>query len=459
MKTMNKSFWFLTVAIFSILMLPLLFQKGMFLDGVTYAAISNNMANGIGSFWNPLYTSTYEFWGHPPMAFGLESILFTIFGNEFYVEKLYSVLMSLLSAYGIVLCWKLFKPQSFSWIPVILWLITPVVFWSYQNNMLENTMTVFCLFSTYFTLKSFREQQVINSLLASVFLYGAILSKGIVALFPVSIPFIYFLIFGKKYLLKSAIATSLLILFPMLFFIITFSLFPDSKQFISNYLNVQVVASLKEKTDVTTDNRFSIVLFLLSNLIPALILTIILFIRSRRKNGKLDISKESLLFLLMGFSASLPIMLSVKQREFYLVPSIPYFALFLGLFLIPLIEKKSFSAKISKLINYLSVSIICFSIFFSISKFGHITRNEEKLKDAYDISTYINHGETIAVDETFKTDYLFYAQLARNGNISLVTNKPSNFLLLNKGVKLNKGNFKKTDLELNSFDLYQKTLD
>lgn len=53
----------------ALLLIPTLVQDGMFLDGITYSAISRNMANGIGSFWHPHYTETLypHFNEHPPL--------------------------------------------------------------------------------------------------------------------------------------------------------------------------------------------------------------------------------------------------------------------------------------------------------------------------------------------------------------------------------------------------------
>ena len=35
-----------------------LLTRGMFMDGLIYTSVADNMANGIGSFWHPTYTAT-----------------------------------------------------------------------------------------------------------------------------------------------------------------------------------------------------------------------------------------------------------------------------------------------------------------------------------------------------------------------------------------------------------------
>lgn len=80
---------FFITGIFFILICPNFLTEGMFMDGLMYSAISKNLANGIGTFWNPYLSETLfpEFHEHPPLAFGIQSIFYNLFGESFYVEK------------------------------------------------------------------------------------------------------------------------------------------------------------------------------------------------------------------------------------------------------------------------------------------------------------------------------------------------------------------------------------
>ena len=162
----HKVVWLFTAAVLVGLLVPSLVQEGMFLDGVSYACIAKNMAKGMGGFAQPYYTATlypvcYE---QPPFALWLQSLFFRGFGDHFWVERLHTFCMAILTAVGISLNWRLFLKVTHSqvvspisnmaWLPVLFWVTSPIVFWSYQNNMLECTMTVFVLFSVYFAAKS-----------------------------------------------------------------------------------------------------------------------------------------------------------------------------------------------------------------------------------------------------------------------------------------------------------------
>ena len=149
-----------TLAIFIGLIIPLLVQDGMFMDGVLYTAVAKNQAEGFGSFWYPIFADTWNkhgvhtFHEHPPLVFGIQSLFFKIFGTSIYVERFYSLLSAIITAWLIHINWKaLFQNQKhlikFSWLPILFWIIIPICFWSFQNNMQENTMGIFTLCLLY----------------------------------------------------------------------------------------------------------------------------------------------------------------------------------------------------------------------------------------------------------------------------------------------------------------------
>ena len=140
----TKIYLMLPIMLFvGLLILPLV-QEGMFFDGVTYSAISKNMANGYGSFWNPHYTKVLysNFHEHPPLVFIIQSFFFRLLGDGFYTERLFCLLMALLTVFGIVKCWALLSDdaemKSYYWLPILFWLLVPMVSWSYKNNLLES---------------------------------------------------------------------------------------------------------------------------------------------------------------------------------------------------------------------------------------------------------------------------------------------------------------------------------
>ena len=76
--------WMFSSALFILLVLMPLMRQGMFLDGVTYAAIAKNLSLNHGSIWQPFYSETCfpVFYEHPPLAIYLESLFFRVLGQQ-----------------------------------------------------------------------------------------------------------------------------------------------------------------------------------------------------------------------------------------------------------------------------------------------------------------------------------------------------------------------------------------
>ncbi len=119
------------------------------------------MALGIGDVWHPVFLAT-DYSGYheqPTLGFLLESFFFRIFGDHFWVEKLFSAATGLITAGLIAAVWRrLVRGREglaeCDWLPVALWVILPGWGWMYGNNMLENTLGLFAVAAVYALLRA-----------------------------------------------------------------------------------------------------------------------------------------------------------------------------------------------------------------------------------------------------------------------------------------------------------------
>ncbi len=195
--------WYAVLVCGCILLLPRLFAWGMFLDGITYATISRNLSIGLGTWWQPYYTATLypQFYEQPPLGLIVQSLFFKLAGDHFLVEKAYCLMVVLISAWLVVLCWQQLSHlmnqcamQRLAWLPVLIWVLVPKWAWAYSNNILENTMTVFCLLAFLGILRALRTQRlsvhIVWSVFAGLALTCAALTKGPPGLFPFIAPIV-----------------------------------------------------------------------------------------------------------------------------------------------------------------------------------------------------------------------------------------------------------------------------
>ena len=464
-------FFLFTIAVFAALLLPVLVQQGMFLDGVTYSAISHNLANGLGQNWNPHYTDTLypEFHEHPALFFIIESGWFRIFGHSIWIERVFSLSMAVIHCWGIVLCWRLFMTdkrfRSYFFLPILLWIATPIVFWSFQNNMLENLLSCFTLFAVYFISRGLLSSKYIFSALGSIFILFGVLTKGPVGLFPLALPILFIVAFGQFKDKKLWLHAILFIAFTCILFIAVFTLYPEVAQNIEAYLQQQLLPALSNKREVTTHHRWSILGQLLLELtLPVIVCLVIIIFRRVRKTVALPLfRKEIFFFLLVGISASLPLMVTLKQRPFYLVPAIVYFSFVFALYLLPFLQEFVERISLISIRRWRNFSLVLLLAVgsFSAYNFGRYSRDREMLEDIDIIRKSVPANSVIGSSSSLWESWGLVAYLNRLGGYSLDQSTQPTYFLSEKNNPPD-SNFlsiyRKLPIEMKGYVLWEKSL-
>lgn len=380
--------WLFTLSFILITFLPRSVDDTMFMDGVTYAAIARNMSEGIGSFWQPFFG--HSFWlpydngpffsGHPPLQFGLQAILFRIFGDTPAVENGYNLLILTGYMLLIVKIWqKMLDPASpfraFGWLPVLCWYTVGIVYYSIPNNFLDSTMGLFCLASCYFQLVYLKEVPVqkhraLWPLLAGICIVLAFLTKGPVGLYPLAFAAIY-TVSIPTYGLSKAFPPIAIMLGVIALGIMGILAYAPAREFMATYFNGQVVQALlqkREKAGTGWAAHFTLVSELLRNLLPHLIACTLLYGLSFGFKWRISrdkaISENVLLTALVAASGIVPMLVSIKQYPHYLLPALPFVAL---LFAFLLVQRIAFIMAHKKQLITIALSIgvlICWGATF-----------------------------------------------------------------------------------------------
>lgn len=472
---LNKQtpFWILCFSVCIGLTLPLLVQDGMFMDSILYTSVAHNLSNDIGTLWFPKFDyhgifGLNTFHEQPPLVFAIQSIFFKLLGSSMYIERLYTFLCLIISIFLINKLWlSIFedKPliKKMGWIPIFLWISVPVCFWSFSNNMHENTMGIFNLLSILLFYNAFKEKRFryIRIIGGAIFVVLASLSKGFPGFFPVVAPGLFW-ISTKKINIKQVIIYSTIIVgIITISFVILFSV-PQSKESLSIYLFDRVFGRINDMPVVS--NRFYILFRLLTELGFQIALTIIILIISRVKKIENHLKaniREAVFFIGLGLSASVPLMLTLVQKAFYFVPSLPFFALGLGILVAPTVQtiinriqlrtKKYYSLLI------LSIVFIVISIGYSISKVGKTSRDHEILHDTYILGEAIpDHSLVSSFDGCLNWSFKCY--MTRYFFISFERSFKQEYCISLKQPEYSiPSNYEKVDLDTEVYDLYKRT--
>lgn len=343
----SLSGWLVCSGFIGLLSVNYLVTEGLLGDGLCYAAISRNMAVGQGTFWRPFYSTSYwlpynpelrAFYEHPPLMFGIQSYFFRWFGDTLWTEKIYSITVLLLTILLIAQLWKLSLPEnsplrSYAWAPVMIWYSFSIVHWASLQNLLDSTLSLFCLLAILLVLRGMQQPYSGRSWLlgtgAVLSIMAAFLTKGPVSLHVLGFPVLYGVLFSSFRLFRrnAVWVLGLGVGFSLLFILLL--LYEPAQHNLSMYIQQQIWASVTNKRELT--GRFVLIEFLIRDIL--LITVVLLGVYGVGCLLKLYPAKEEssirvgVFWVCVGLSVVCPMLISKKQYVHYLLPALPYLAL------------------------------------------------------------------------------------------------------------------------------------
>jgi 4-amino-4-deoxy-L-arabinose transferase-like glycosyltransferase len=464
-------FWILAITAIFILIISQLVQDGMFMDGMIYVTVSRNLADGLGTFWDPYFSDTLmtSYHEQPPLYFGLLALFYKVFGTSMYVERLFCLVCLAVTCFYMHLFWKkLFvsakEIANHSWIPVLFYVTTPVCFWAYTNHVEETVMAIFATMASYYVYCALflKERTIIYLILGGVFIFLSGLTKGVQGMFPIAAVGIYWLISKDISFGKMVLWTLILIGVPALILgLLWFSNEDVSDSFIS-YYHDRYVPTFTNEMD-TTGNRFDILIKVFLEILPIGIISGILLLFSRKFKTQ-DIQpkhfKKSMIWLcILGLSGTAPLMVTLEQRGFYIVTAMPLFVLAVSMFAAPRITTIIEHIKSTKILTISLIVLLSFSIFFCFAQIGKYKRNENTLSDIYKLKQVVPENTLVGFPSKMHSEWAFQAYMMRYNKNSMKDNcSDCKYFVIYKNLDINlvPPNYSKINMNSESFDVYQK---
>lgn len=480
-ETKMYKFWYLlTFAVICTFYLSELVEMSMYIDGVWYASISRNLSIGKGSFWFPQFSETIfaSFHEHPPLMFWLQSFFFKVLGDNFLTERIFNLTIYIINAILLLSFWRLLLPGrsiflKTAFLPLLLWQFNIAAYFYFSANLLESQMIIFSGFAVLLLMKAetyTRPNLLI--ILSGILLFSACLTKGVVGLFPLASPFLLWLLF-RRYsfpvmLRRSALlGASLLTCFALLLFLV-----PAARSSLSEYLDVQLFASLsgERRLYYYRDNRLFILGQMFRMLLPMLLLTagtVFVLLRKAKQKSltklfhlKAERSRYTVFFLLTALSASLPIMLSPRQALPYLLPALSFFAPAFALYIYGVLcrlweyifKEKRLLRRVAEITASILLLISLSLCVFKYKKTNH--RDAAVIHDAKVIESLVGKGTNIS---SAHYDMYISGYLMRFGNISLDTlDRTREYLLLPKDKHFPREAYRQIPANTKLFNLFQR---
>jgi len=329
----------LTIALllFFVIVSHKLLELGKHGDGVEYASVARNMAEGRGSLWRPYFSDTFGtlYREHPPLIYWIQSLLFKIFGDGPYFEGVYGLGVGLVILACTALFWRRVRrdfqmPPAGAWWPILLLVAVPVFSYLSQTHRLVFSFAVFAVLAAYFAYRSMfaAEFAVVYSILAGIFTYLGFISKGPAACFAFAVPLIYRITLPSR-LSRAIIHTLVIVGVFSVALAATFKIYPDSFDFLKEFWESQIVASLLNQRSATDPYYHLAERWFAEIIVPVIVAAVLMPIAGVSWRA-LRFNRQGLFFLLVGLSSSLPFMFSHRQNIRYIFQSFPFYVLSLA---------------------------------------------------------------------------------------------------------------------------------
>ncbi len=423
MPSPHRNLRILTAVLFVAALVPRLMDRGMFVDGVTYAAIARNLAQGRGSFWQPFYTATVypAFHEQPPLGLWLQSLWFRVLGDHLFVERLYAVTIAATTALIVAVLWRRLHWSSASreldWLPIVLWIASPLVSWVIVGNMLENTLAVFTTAAVAVLLGA-TTPGARAGLVSGLCVVAAFLTKGPLGLFPLATPLILLLLIrhdGASWRALAAQWTTVglcaLVLLGM----------AASRDSLTAYTNQAVIAAVTGSRE-TAPSLFTIVKALWQGvLLPLGVGVGILVASARRWIAPSALERRwAAALMAVGLSGTLPIMISRKQTGHYLVPAVAFFALGAASYVAPMalaaVERLGVAARTKTIMAAAAVAVVA---SLAVGNLHWFARDTVMMAALDDIQRFVPAGGTIGICADARAEWGLHAWVQRRFTASL----------------------------------------
>ena len=465
-KRANLPFILFTAAALIGLVCPVLIQDGMFMDAMLYTSVAHNLSQGVGTFWFPQFSAHNvaglgAFHEQPPLVFGIQALFFSALGSSMYVERTYTFLTLLLAAWLIVLTWRRIVNRTanysnLSWFPVFLWITIPVCFWSYSNNMHENTMTVFCLLAVLMTVCWMQEKKGWQLVLAGAAVFFASFSKGVPGLFPIGVPLIYHFTIGKTSIKKSLTATTVLLIVPVVSYGLM-CLSPEARESLSTYFFKRAIHRMNDQP--TAESHFYIIGKLFTELIPQLAFVTIILLAAGKAHIRAAIrNRPAWFFLATGLAGSLPLMITLVQKGFYLVPAMPFFGLGFAAMTVPAVSTWTgrIAVRLSRLLTYTGAAAVLVSVAITLRQAGRTSRNEEMLHDVYEIGAVVPPRSIVSIPAELWNQWDLQCYLMRYFQISVEAGEGRTFYLAGRRADSLPAGYTEVEIPTVRYGLFRK---
>ena len=240
----------------------------------------------------------------------------------------------------------------------------------------------------------------------------AFMIKGFGGLFPIFFPVLYWLMVRRERPLFPLFTTGVILAVWMVTLFVAVILSPEVYHHLYDYLHHQMIGGVLHVKTVAS-HFYILYALLVQGIIPLSILVVLCLIRLKNRPfyrfmfywkykeqltaDQLNRSKQGWFFMAMGFAGILPIMLGLKQQEFYIVPTLPFFAIAMSCLMYDLLE--DWLLRMDRVAQRVLMVLACIvfgaGLLLNLNSIHRTSQHQELLSDMRYILPCLEEGEQV----------------------------------------------------------------
>ena len=222
---------------------------------------------------------------------------------------------------------------------------------------------------------------------------------------------------------------------------------PEARVYFSNYMQMQVLAGWSQGEV----HRWQILVYFLRSVAIALAVVVVVCLVNKGVGQKP--SRLHWAMWLLVVCAVLPMMVSTRQREFYLLTAMPLVAVLAGL----LIEEPVARwLQPTKVWGYVTMALFAGAVVLNALRFGTEGRDAQLQRDMKVIVANLDEGETVTIPSPLYFDYKLQGYYYRERRITLDDQHRCHHLLTTAEY-LADSNYREVPLPTKEYKLYEQT--
>ncbi|MCQ2298548.1 MAG: hypothetical protein MJZ81_00235 [Bacteroidales bacterium] len=395
-----------------------------------------------------------------PLGYQIENFVVSRMSDSYLFGTIYSVAVFVICSFLMMRCWMLIgNERRTAWLPLLFWMLCPLVTMTAVDNLLEMPQTMFVLLALNMLLRSniargkyhaariknpgpdakkFLYRSIMFDMAAGLSMLMAFVTKGFTGIYLVLFPLVWWFFNRRESVKYPLMDIAVILLSYQLFSLIITAILPHAREDVKSYIFNTLIGGFF--TQKTVESHLFI-LWRLFKQIWLMVLVYAVVTLGRIGNGHMlrhvfywknlrtlnptDLRNARLawIFIVMGLVTMVPLCITLKQQEYFLITLLPMFAIGVSCYVnsIAVSRLNNITPLMHALLAFVAVLSLAVGCLINLNKAVNMGGSDDSVGEIQRIVPHLEDGETVTVTPEMMTDKVAIYYFRRYKNVHFDT--------------------------------------